>query len=192
MRNIKKNIINWLSMLLCAVMIAGISIDRAFAENNMDILFHRSSRYKKVLVRSIEKADTLILENGEKIKLIGLKAPEPPEDMDEKFTRTEHGFLIEKKVDDPGIPVAERSYTFAKDLLVNRYVRLEFDVEKNDKNFHTLAYVFLSEDGTFVNAEILKAGYAQLSIRPPNMKYASELRSAYQEARKNFRGLQGE
>ncbi len=44
----------------------------------------------------------------------------------------------------------------------------------------------------FLNAEILRQGFANLSIRPPNMKFAKELREAYREARAEKRGLQGQ
>ncbi|MDI6606193.1 MAG: thermonuclease family protein, partial [Candidatus Omnitrophota bacterium] len=51
-----------------------------------------------------------------------------------------------------------------------------------------LAYVYL-EDGTFVNAQILKQGYASLMTIPPNVKYAELFLKLYREARENRRGL---
>ena len=71
-------------------------------------------------------------------------------------------------------------------------VRIEFDRNKKNKDFDTLAYVFLEEENLFINAEILRLGYAHLQISPPNMKYASELREAYQEARREKRGFQSQ
>jgi len=61
-------------------------------------------------------------------------------------------------------------------------------VEKYDKYNRLLAYVYL-KDGTFVNAEIVKQGYASLMTFPPNVKYADLFLKLYQEARKNKRGL---
>jgi len=44
-------------------------------------------------------------------------------------------------------------------------------------------------NGTFVNAEIVKQGYASLMTIPPNVKYADLFLRLYQEARENRRGL---
>ena len=78
------------------------------------------------------------------------------------------------------------------DLLDQKRVRLEFDDDKKDDELNTLAYVFLKDENTFINAEILRQGYAQLQVRPPNTKYKQELRSAYKEAREQFRGVHGQ
>ncbi len=53
----------------------------------------------------------------------------------------------------------------------------------------TLAYVFL-EDGTFLNAEIVKPGYAHADTRFP-FKYLDECRRYEREAREQGRGLWG-
>ena len=50
-----------------------------------------------------------------------------------------------------------------------------------------LAYVFL-EDGTFLNAEIIKLGYGHAYTRFP-FKYLDEFRSYEREAREQRRGL---
>ena len=66
-----------------------------------------------------------------------------------------------------------RAYKFTKDLVEGKRVSLEFDVEKNDKYGRLLAYVYLRDKNkTFVNAEIVKQGYASLMTIPPNIKYA--------------------
>ena len=67
-------------------------------------------------------------------------------------------------------------------------IRLEFDVQKTDEYGRTLAYVYLG-DGTFVNAEIIKAGYAKVMTVSPNMKYQELFVKAEKEAREHRRGL---
>jgi micrococcal nuclease len=67
-------------------------------------------------------------------------------------------------------------------------VKLQYDVDRIDQYGRTLAYVYL-EDGTFVNAEIVKNGYAQIMTVPPNVKYADKFLKLQQEARENNRGL---
>ncbi len=47
-------------------------------------------------------------------------------------------------------------------------VRLEFDVQEQDRYGRLLAYVFL-KDGTFVNAWLVENGYAAVMTIPPNV-----------------------
>jgi micrococcal nuclease len=67
-------------------------------------------------------------------------------------------------------------------------VRIEFDVQKRDKYGRLLTYVYLP-NGTMLNEEIVKAGYANLMTVPPNVKYQETFLNAYREARENRRGL---
>lgn len=73
-------------------------------------------------------------------------------------------------------------------LLEGRKVRLEYDVGLHDRFGRTLAYVFL-EDGTFVNAALIRNGYASVLTVPPNVKYADLFVNLQQKARKKRRGL---
>jgi micrococcal nuclease len=130
--------------------------------------------------------DTLLLENNEKVTLIGIKGPRPPKPPD--VNRDEHGLII--PVQDPTTPLELEAFRFTKDLVEGKSVRLEFDTERRDDSNVLTAYVFLP-DGKMLNEEVLRQGYAELKLRMPNMKYAERLRKAYQEARKEMRGLQG-
>lgn len=81
---------------------------------------------------------------------------------------------------------------FTKVMCEGKRVRLEFDpanthLGHKDRYRRTLAYVFL-EDGTFLNAEIIKQGYAHAYTRFP-FKYMDEFRWYQKEARKQNRGL---
>ena len=74
-------------------------------------------------------------------------------------------------------------------------MRLEFDqanahIGHKDRYRRTLAYVFL-EDGTFLNAEIIKQGYGFAYTRFP-FKYTDEFRWHEKDARKQGRGLWGQ
>lgn len=157
--------------------------------NSLQGFFSSSShQYENVLVERVISADTIRLVSGEKIRLIGIRAPEAP--RRKTAERDKFGFIIEE--DNPLTSVDERAFDFVRSLLEEKFVRLEFDTRKKDSAFATLAYVFMVGDQTFVNAEILRQGFASLRIRPPNTKYADRLREAYQEARREKRGLQGE
>ena len=51
-----------------------------------------------------------------------------------------------------------------------------------------LAYVYL-EDGTFVNAELVKQGFAQVATYPPNVKYVDLFQRLQKETQAEKRGL---
>lgn len=80
---------------------------------------------------------------------------------------------------------------YLTNLLDGKSVRLEFDLNRTDQYGRSLAYVFL-QDGTFVNAELVKNGYAMVMTVPPNVKFADEFVKLQQEARENKRGLWNE
>jgi len=86
------------------------------------------------------------------------------------------------------LALGKRAHLFTKNLVEGKKVRLEFDVQKRDRYDRLLAYVYL-EDGTFVNAEIVRQGYAQVMTIPPNVKYQELFLRLQKEARENGRGL---
>jgi micrococcal nuclease len=139
--------------------------------------------YTNVLVTRAVDGDTLQLETGERVRLIGIDTPEMHE-SDKLYRDSDRS-----KQDIETIKAMGRqSYEFTKRLVEGKRVSLEFDVEKQDRYKRMLAYVYL-KDGTFVNAEIVKQGYASLMTYPPNVKYADLFTKLYKEARENNRGL---
>ncbi len=144
-------------------------------------------KYENIKVEKVLQSDLLQMDDGEKVKLIGIKRVAEVK-RKKNIDRDEHGFAVAEN-HSPVMPLEERAYEFVAELLEGKSVRLEFDDQKKDDDYNTLAYVFLLEDGLFVNAAILKAGMALLQVRPPNKKYRQELRSAYQEARREFIGI---
>jgi endonuclease YncB( thermonuclease family) len=155
-----------------------------------DITFTSTKTYDRVLVERVVNAGTIVLEGGEKIKLIGLKALAAPRRA--KMDYDEKGFIVVPEHVNPVTSVDEEAFEFAKHLLEGKMVRLEFDAQKKTENFETLAYVYLVDKNTFVNAEILRQGFASLQIAAPNLKYAEPLRAAYREARAEKKGLHNE
>jgi micrococcal nuclease len=110
------------------------------------------------------------LDTGEKLRYIGIDTPE-----------TKH----------PRKPVEyfgkEASAVNTK-LVSGKDILVEFDVVKRDKYGRLLGYVFLP-DGTFINAELVKQGYAKVYTYPPNVRYAALFRQLQAEAVKQRRGL---
>lgn len=127
--------------------------------------------------------DTLELSNGERVRLIGVDTPEsrdnPKLNRDAKRTGQDRSEIIK---------MGKEAAEVTRKLVEGKQVRLEYDVQKKDKYGRTLAYVYL-EDGTFVNAEIVKAGYASPMTIPPDVKYAEVFQKLYREAREANRGL---
>jgi micrococcal nuclease len=76
-------------------------------------------------------------------------------------------------------------------LVAGRTVTLRTDVEARDRYGRLLAYVYLPSSGgrMFVNAELVRRGYAQPLTIPPNVRHASELRALAAQARAADRGL---
>ena len=75
-------------------------------------------------------------------------------------------------------------------LVGGQTVYLEKDVSETDKYGRLLCYVFLA-DGTFVNAELVRLGYAQSVTYPPDVRYQDLFLEMQQEAREAKRGLWG-
>lgn len=112
-------------------------------------------------------------EKGMAVRLIGIDAPET------RRTRyKEAGFY------------AEESREYLSKLILGKSVRLEFDVDTFDHYHRVLAYVFL-RDGTFLNARLLREGYAMVLTVPPNVRYAEQFVKLARRAREKGRGLWG-
>ena len=75
---------------------------------------------------------------------------------------------------------------FIANTVEGKKVRLEFDQNQRDKYKRLLAYVYL-EDGTFLNAEIIKKGYGHAYAKFL-FKYMNEFRNYEREARIRKRG----
>jgi micrococcal nuclease len=92
----------------------------------------------------------------------------------------------------PGAPVqcfAKRASAFNARLVVGERVRLVSDAERRDRYGRLLAYVYRVRDGLFVNAELVRRGYARTLTIPPNVAYAAEFRRLAAAARRKGRGL---
>jgi len=152
-------------------------------EGKFTIPFGRNYNYADILVKRVVDGDTILLETGERVRLIGIDTPELHESdkLYRDASRTRQDISTIQKL-------GRRAYEFTRNLVEGKRVSLEFDVEKRDRYKRLLAYVYL-KDGTFVNAEIVKQGYASLMTFPPNVKYADLFLKLYREARENRRGL---
>jgi micrococcal nuclease len=76
-----------------------------------------------------------------------------------------------------------------KRLVAGRDVRLVADAEARDRYGRLLAYVYRASDGLFVNAELVRRGYATPLSIAPNVRYAARFRELARDARGAGRGL---
>lgn len=128
-----------------------------------------------LLVTKVSDGDTFWVTHPsgkkEKIRLIGINTPEA-----RNTGRTEVEYF------------GKEASAYAKQLLLNKQVRLEFDVQKYDRYKRTLAYAYLPS-GTMVNALLVKEGYARAATYPPNVRYQETFQNLEKEARRAKRGL---
>lgn len=124
-------------------------------------------------VRNVHDGDTVILDDGTRVRLLGINTPE----IDSAVSRAEAG--------------GETAKLWLKSRIEGRKVRLEGDQEAQDHYGRTLAHLF-AEDGEHLNLTLVRQGLAIASIFPPNLKYAEALAQAQQQARRARRGVWGD
>lgn len=122
---------------------------------NIGVTWHR--------VRKVYDGDTVILENGKKIRLLGINTPE----VEGRYKDAEPG--------------GEEAKKWLSEFLNGKQFRLQMDIEKKDKYKRTLAYLFTKE-GVHVNLELVRKGLAFVNIHIPNVQYADDLIKAGEQA----------
>jgi micrococcal nuclease len=126
-------------------------------------------------VKKVVDGDTFWINDGSpkglKIRLIGIDAPESRNTG--RKVKSLYG---------------EAASEYLSKLIAGKKVRLEYDIGRHDQYGRTLAYAWL-EDGTFVNAVMVKNGYATVMTIPPNVKYADVFVKLARKARNQKKGL---
>ena len=146
--------------------------------------------------------DLFALSNGKVVRLIGIDAPDSRPTARAKMFAERSG----KRLEDI-LAVGKKAKKFVQKLVEGKEVRLEFDRLDHDEDGNILAYVYdvgtykhmidisspvtyvLSGSEIFINATIVKSGYASPLMIPPNIKHARMFKSLSNEAQTNKRGL---
>jgi len=126
---------------------------------------------RRARVTRVVDGDTFVAD-GTKVRLLGINTPESV---------------------DPRRPVqyyGKEAAAFARRLLQGRTVLILPGTTPRDRYGRLLAWVWL-EDGRFVNAELVRLGYAQVYTFPDNPEHADLLLRCQREAREAGRGLWG-
>ncbi|MCH9638471.1 MAG: thermonuclease family protein [Betaproteobacteria bacterium] len=122
------------------------------------------------LVKRVYDGDTIILEDNQRVRLLGVNTPE----IESRHRQSESGGVAAKE--------------WLQKQLQDKKAYLEFDEEKHDHYKRLLAHIFLS-DGKHLNLALVENGLAIVNIIPPNMRYADILINAQQRAEKQSLGV---
>jgi micrococcal nuclease len=154
-------------ILLIFLLILNYSLPLSAGDKKHDKEYYR--------VKRVVDGDTFWIDDGSekgvKVRLIGVDAPES------RNTGTREIAYFGKEASD-----------YLTKLIGGKKVRLEYDVGRFDKYGRTLAYVYL-EDGTFINAKLVRDGYANVMTIPPNVKYADTFLKMERKARNQKKGM---
>lgn len=129
-----------------------------------------SAEMSSAVVEYVHDGDTLFLDDGRKVRLLGIDTPEIGENAEcwgEESTMLLRSLLPEGTV-----------------------VQVLADDEPLDQYGRSLLFVF-TDDATNVNLELVRRGAAEVVYYEPNDLFQSELRDAEAEARNGGRGLWG-
>lgn len=123
------------------------------------------------MVSRVIDGDTIELQNGEKVRYIGIDTPETL---------------------DPRKPVqcfGKESSAKNKELVEGKEVRLVKDVSERDKYGRLLRYVYVGD--VFINEKLVAEGYAHAFTYPPDVAYGQLFIEKERVARENKLGLWG-
>lgn len=115
------------------------------------------------LVTRVIDGDTLEIQGGEKVRLIGINTPES------------------------GDCYFNEAKNKLSDLVLNKKVELKKDISETDRYQRLLRYIYVDE--IFVNDVLVSDGYANASSYPPDVKFQEQFRQSEAQARSQNKGL---
>jgi micrococcal nuclease len=143
------------------------------------LLIPATAGAEKTLCEKVTDGDTIEITGGVRVRLIGIDTPET--------RRGRKLYADSERTGEPADEIIRRgkeATEFLKTFFTDsRAVRLEYDIQKLDKYGRVLAYVYAGD--IFLNAELIRAGYARLMTIPPNVKHTDLFLRIYRERRGN-------
>jgi len=135
------------------------------AEITTKIPFAEDIENNTIQVTEVVDGDTFYLENGDKVRMLGINTPES------------------------GRPYSEEATEFLTNMILGKEVNLVNDSKNGDSDSYgrLLAHVYV--DDTFVNYEIIKAGFAFWYPYTSGTDFDSEYEEAQNYASNNMVGL---
>jgi endonuclease YncB( thermonuclease family) len=135
-------------------------------------------KWKNRTVISVLDGDTVVLDNGEVVRLIGLLAP-----------RARHA-------KQEGEPYGDQARFLAEELLLGKQVDITFDavygaMGHRDRDGRALGYLSVNKgvEKVIANAELLRIGAGFLTTIPDELQIAKTLKNSEEEARKKKAGI---
>ena len=127
--------------------------------------------YTVETVKRIVDGDTFVLEDGRRVRLIGVNTPEITNGKTEYY--------------------GQEAKQFTSDHLLGREVVLFSDVGDTDRYGRLLRYVFVEPEPRMFNELLVADGYANTMTVAPNVTYAERFVELERDAREEGKGLWG-
>ncbi|MAX52414.1 MAG: nuclease [Methylophaga sp.] len=138
---------------------------------NATLLTLKSSPYRyRVKLKRVIDGDTIELQSGQIIRLLGINTPE----IQSRYHDAEAG--------------GEQSKQWLINTLSHGDFFIEYDQQQRDKYDRALAHCFLP-DGQYLNAMLIEEGLASLTLIPPNLRYSDKLIEAQSRAEQAKKGI---
>ena len=135
-------------------------VEESIEETSTEV--YKEPEYFRVI--KVIDGDTIIIENGESVRLICMDTPE----------RGEKGYLEAKR--------------YLEKLILNEKVKLVKDVSERDKYGRLLGYIY-TEKGDFINEIMVRDGYAEAYPYNPDTKLCPQIIEAEEKAREEKLGI---
>ena len=148
-------------LLIIAIILLGITIGLGVRYSIW--LTSYPPEMEQVLVVRVIDGDTIELQDGRRVRYLGIDTPELGEDY------------------------ATEATTRNKELVEGKEVELQRGKRDKDEYGRLLRYVYVN--GVFVNAELVAQGYAKAYIFDPDERYSQVLVQLEQYAKIRERGL---
>lgn len=120
-------------------------------------------------VTSVQDGDSITLENGRRVRYLGIDSPE----------RGGPG---------KGEYLAEEAQRLNRQLVLGKEIRLEYEPERQDRYQRLLAQVYL-KNGLWVNGELINRGLGHVLFQAPNGGQFEELLKRQRAALNDRRGI---
>lgn len=146
MQNLKKGAYRRLFLFLACTFPIGLHADTACPAGQLDEIAN---------VRYVHDGDTVHLEDGRKVRLIGINTPE----------------LARDDIPDQAFARAARDVLQAEISSHGDRIGLVYGIERQDRYKRTLAHLF-TPDGGNLQARLLLQGMAVAMTHPPNVAYS--------------------
>ena len=134
----------------------------------------RLEQGERAKVVAVVDGDTVMLDDGWQVRLVGIQAPKLPLER-QNFKKW---------------PLADEAKSALEALVLDRAVTLAYGGQRVDRHGRRLAHLFLA-DGIWIQGELLSAGMARVYSFPDNRAVVSEMLAAEVSARQEGDGIWG-